>query len=222
MAVRTEYIFRINQRYTLTAADQAEIAADNASAKKWDKGYKEFKSSIRTHLRLQQNGRCAFCRCRVSIGTSFSNLEHLISKTDYVQFKTTPDNLVYSCTKCNLSKNKKATINNPNPVPAQQQFPATANDFLIVNPYHDDYEQHIDFIDDVLIQPQDNSPKGTTTITYYGLARPELAEERACEFKLNQQSLNHQLLERLTHPSTTPEIQNQINAIVANMPNWTL
>lgn len=222
MPVRPEYIFRIGVTYAKTVADNAEIVSDDVANKKWKDAYKTFKPRIRNHLKVQQNGRCAFCRCRVNVGGSFPNLEHLISKSDYSQFKTLPENLVYCCWLCNKSKKKKNTINNPVANKAQQIFPTVSNGFVIVNPYHDDYQTHIDFIDEVIVIKNGTSIKGANTIEFYELARPELAEERAREFKINQNQLNHQLTQRLTDATTPNDVLQQVNAIIAQMPNWTI
>lgn len=222
MPVRPEYIFRIGVVYIKTPVDNAEIAADDAANLQWKDAYETFKPRIRNHLKIQQNGRCAFCRCRVSVGTSYANLEHIVSKSDYNQFKTLPENIVYCCWLCNKSKKKQNTIHNPNANKAAQLFPATSNDFIIVNPYHDDYENYIDFLDEIIIIKNGNSIKGPNTIKFYNLVRPELAEERAREFKLDQKDLTHQLLLRLTDATTSQNVLDQINDIINNMPNWTL
>lgn len=222
MPIRPEYIFKIETIYTLNAADIAEIETDSAAKKEWNNGYKNFKKNIRTHLKIQQKGRCAFCRCFVSNGTSYSNLEHLVSKSDYPQFEFLPSNLVYCCWICNKSKLKKNSIHNPVADKSLQLFPASTTDFVIINPYIDPYEENIEFFDEVIIIHITNSSKGENTIEYYNLARPELAEERAREFKLNQQNLHQQLLSRLTLNSNTPSIIEQINNIIDQLPTWTL
>lgn len=222
MAVPHQYIFRINNSYPITNADNTEIVNDSAAGLSWSDGYKSFKGNIRTHLKLAQNGRCAFCRCRVSIGTSWSNLEHLVSKSDYPQFKFISENLVYCCIRCNMSKVKQNTISNPNPVKRRQVFPNNSTGFNIINPYHDDFYNHLDFIDDIIIVVVNNSSKGKETIKLYKLFRPELAEERAIELQLNQQSVNHQLLARLTSNLIDQDTIDQINAVIAQMPSWTL
>jgi len=222
MAVHPKYIFKVDEIYTKSATDNTEINNDSASNLKWSKGYKTFKSKIRKHLKLEQNGRCAFCRCRVSVGTSWSNLEHLISKTDYPQFKFTPENLVYCCIKCNMSKVKQNIIFEPQEDKSQQTFPLNSDDFIIVNPYFDDFEAHLDFIDDVIIVVVNDSPKGRETIRLYKLYRPELAEERASQFQLNQKTINEQLLARLTDSSIDQDTENQINAVIEQIPSWTL
>jgi uncharacterized protein (TIGR02646 family) len=222
MPVPAEYKFTIAATYTLTAADNTEIAAGKAAKLKWGKGYPVFKAAIRAHLKLQQSGRCAFCRLRVPTGMTFSNLEHLVGKTKYSQFEFLPQNLVYSCHRCNFSKVAKPTLTAPNANPATQTYPINSAGFTIINPYHDPYENHIDFLDGVIITSANNSSKGKNTIDLYGLTRVELAEDRASDQKLNQQSLNKQMVVRLTDPTTDQAIINQINAIIANLPTWTL
>lgn len=222
MAVRQEYVFRIGSIYTKTIEDQIEIATDDSNNRKWEAAYKTFKPRIRLHLKRLQNGRCAFCRCIINLGQGYANLEHIISKTDYPQFKTLPENLVYCCWICNKSKRKKNTICNPIANKTLQEFPSSADGFVIVNPYHDNYEDYIDFLDEILIAKRGDSIKGENTIDFYQLARPELAEDRAREFKLNQKQLNHQLLLRLTDVSTSEDILDQINNIILQMPNWTI
>jgi len=222
MPVKPDYIFRIAAPYTKTQADVLEINTDNAANLKWKDAYKTFKLRIRDYLKIRQNGRCAFCRCRVNVGTSHATLEHIVSKTDYSQFQTLSENIVYCCWVCNMSKKKRNTLNNPVANKLIQTFPNTSNGFIIINPYHDDYQSHIDFLDEVIIVVNGDSSKGANTIKFYNLTRPELAEERAREFKLDQKDLNHQLLSRLTETTTSQDVVDQINNIITNMPNWTL
>lgn len=222
MAVPVQYIFRIAAAYTITNVDATEIASNQAAKLKWGKGYWVFRGNIRTHLKLAQNGRCAFCRLRVSVGTSWSNLEHLVPKDKYEQFEFTTENIVYCCTKCNMSKVIQNTLTNPNPVKATQLFPNNSAGFLIINPYYDDYEDHIDFIDGIIIVTANNLPKGANTIRLYKLYRPELAEDRASELNLNQQTVNQQLLARLTSTTISQDTVNQINTVISQMPIWTL
>jgi uncharacterized protein (TIGR02646 family) len=222
MAVYHKYIFRIDEPYTKTAANTTEIAADLADNKKWSDGYIGFKTDIRTYLKTKQNNRCAFCRCRVSVGTGFSNLEHMVGKDPYPQFKFEPLNLVYCCTKCNLGKNTKPTLSAPIADRTAQAFPAQSNGFNIVNPYLDNYEDHLDFLDDIIVIQSNGSVKGANTIEFYKLARFDLAEERAYELNVDQQSINKKLVSRLLDDSLEAETIEQIEAVIAAMPNWVL
>lgn len=222
MAVPDQYIFRLNNAYQITAEDNTEIANDTAAKLSWLKGYNEFKKNIRLHLKLAQKGRCAFCRLRISTGTSWPNLEHLVSQKDYTQFKFQSDNLVYCCTKCNLSKGTQNILSNPDPVKEQQVFPNNSGGFTIVNPYYDDFQTHLDFIDDIIIVVVNNSNKGRETIKLYKLYRPELAEDRASELHLNQLTVNQQLMASLTSIAVEQATIEQINAVIDQMPNWTI
>lgn len=222
MSIPQQYIFRIQHQYTKTQVDIDEINTDSASNKSWSDGYTGFKGNIRTHLKRQQNNRCAFCRCRISVGTSWSNLEHLVSKTDYLQFKFTSNNLVYCCIKCNMAKVKSNTLSNPIADKTQQLFPNHSGGFVIVNPYYDDYENHIDFIDDIIIVVANNSDKGRETIRLYKLFRPELAEDRAFELNLNQNNVTQNLLTRLTDTNIEQDTIDQINNIINQLPTWVL
>jgi len=156
MSVPDKYKFRINNQYQKTADDTSEIDNDSYLEKEWENGYTNFKLNIRAHLKKEQKNKCAFCRCRVSIGTSYSNLEHLVPKKQYTQFTFKEDNLVYSCHLCNFSKTKKNTLANPVPNTSQQQFPDNSQGFNIVNPYYDDYELYLDFLDDVTNISEEN------------------------------------------------------------------
>ncbi len=222
MPVPAIYIFRIRAPYTRTSEDDTEIANDSAENLKWENGYKTFKQNVKNYLKKEQNGRCAFCRVRISPGTSWANLEHLVSKTDYSQFKFSPENLVYCCTRCNMAKARQNTLSNPNLRKEDQIYPSDSQGFTIINPYYDDFETHIDFIDDIIIVVNNNSIKGRNTIEFYKLFRPELAEDRASELLLNQQTLNERLLNRLTSTEISSQTINQINAVIAEMPNWTI
>ncbi len=222
MAVRGEYIFKINNVYVKSDNDINEIDADLLENKEWKDGYTIFKKNIRRHLKVNQNGRCAFCRCYVSIGTSYSNLEHIVAKGNYPQFEFYPNNLVYCCWLCNKGKSIKNTLFNPVADRALQQYPNNSSGFLIINPYYDNYDEHIDFYDDIIIYAKDDSEKGKLTIKYYSLTRPELAEERAREFKFNQADINTQLLQLLISHSDNPDITSQINQVIEELPYWTI
>ena len=222
MAVRPQYIFKINEAYVKDANDDTEITRDSDEGLEWKDAYKEFKSKIRIHLKLQQNGRCAFCRCRISVGTSYSNLEHIVSKDDYEQFETLPENIVYCCWLCNRSKGKKTTIAHPVQNKTLQAFPTTSDGFVIINPYHDDYQNHIDFLDEIIIIKSGDSIKGQNTIEYYNLTRPELAEDRVREFNLDPADVMLNVILRLTESVISLDVLAQIDTIIENMPTWTI
>lgn len=222
MAIPVNCKFTISDAYVKTPNDIAEIEIDRRSRKKWENGFTNFKANIRAHLKRKQNNKCALCRCRISIGTSYSNLEHLVPKTQYPQFEFKEDNLVYACHRCNFSKTKLNTLSNPVKNKSTQVFPINSQGFNIVNPYYDNYEDHIDFLDDVIVVNINNSTKGANTIKFYKLFRPELAEERAFIQKLDQSNINTQLVFRLLDTTLNQNVIDQINNVIDNLPTWVL
>lgn len=219
--INSKYKFIINIPYELTEQDIEEIETD--SCQKWGDGYKKFKKNIRQHLKQQQYKRCAFCRCKVNEGTSYSNLEHLISKKDYPQFKTYPKNLVYSCWPCNQSKRKELTVKNLGK--EVKVFPNNKEDFIIVNPYFDNYEDNIDFEENIIIRAK--SEKGKNTIIFYNLYRPGLAEARAEELKLDKEKTKRNLLYMLSkiielNNDDENNTINYIQQVLNEMPNWVI
>jgi len=222
MAIPNKCKFIIQNKYEKTAENDAEIAMDKRNNKKWEDGYTNFKTNIRTHLKLEQRNKCAMCRCRISIGTSFSNLEHLVPKKQYPQFEFKEDNLVYCCHRCNFSKTTINTLSNPVANKSRQTFPLNSGGFIIINPYYDNYEDHIDFLDDVIVVNTNNSSKGANTIKYYKLFRPELAEERAYIQRLEQSTINTKLVFRLLDPTLNQNVIDQINNVINNLPTWVL
>src|SRR5579863_3299461 len=215
MPVPAEYKFRIDVPYVITDEDQSDIYEGKAGSKKWKDAYKLFKGNIREHLRKKQKARCAFCRLRINESNSYSNLEHIVGKTAYPQFEFLPRNLVNACIKCNFSKSIQSTIRNPVANKAMQVYPLTSNEFKIVNPYLDDFETHLDFIDNLIITPVNNSEKGINTIKYYKLTRPKLAEDRAAEFRIDTGELMETCVLRLNEAKDSKLILDQLREMIA-------
>lgn len=213
--MRSEYIFKIKP-YSPSEEDKAEIARDSDTD--WDSAYKSYKKNLKNYLHKHQNGRCALCRCKIHRGTQYITLEHIASKNKYKQYRALPENLVNACTICNSSKKDKETFSNPSK--AKTSFPNKSEDFIIINPYYDNYEDYIEFFDDVLIQAKPGTgDKGKNTIEFYNLTRLNLAEERASECMLNTKNLRHQLMEKLRTDLST-DIKKQIEDIINDLPNW--
>lgn len=220
MPVREQYRFKIDEVYEKPPNVRTECTNDELRNVAWADGYGLFKKGIRSHLKLAQHGRCAFCRCIIPIGTCDPTLEHLLSKHDYPQFISRSDNIVYCCWICNRSKKKRNTLTNPSVDKKLQPFPHISEDYCIISPYYDDYESYIDFLDEVIIVPVGDSAKGPNTILYYSLTRPVLAEERAREFKLDQLDIYEKLMIEIARSGDNQDLINQILAVIDEIPNW--
>lgn len=154
--------------------------------KKWDKSddkMKSLKDSIRKQLKLNQNGKCAYCGLTLE-RTSNSEIEHIAPKGKlrngkvlYPEFMFTEKNLAFACHYCNsiLKKGTFDTIDSKN------------NDydkctFKIVHPYFDNPDEHYSWVhvkDGILIKAK--SLKATISIELFKLDTIEQSEARAEE-----------------------------------------
>lgn len=189
MSHKDKYNFKIINEYQLTTEDSTIISSGKQANKKWkDSHFKPFKDRIRNHLKIEQKKRCAFCRLRINDAQFYPHLEHLVPKKKSQiidpdrKFEFTPNNLVLSCQRCNFDKGQIQTLVDV----SITDFPTTSDAFCIVNPYLDDYLEHIDFLLDIFIFPKINSTKGKNTIDFYKLDKLELTEARAFEANISK------------------------------------
>ncbi|MDD5691635.1 MAG: hypothetical protein PHP10_00455 [Candidatus Omnitrophica bacterium] len=203
------YNWRINNPYVFTQHDNEIIITGRALGKPWkDKHYKEVKDRIREHLRRQQNDRCAFCRLHVPSGQFYPHIEHIVPKGSREEFTFVSHNLAYSCQLCNFGKGQRSTLIDPVCV----DYPMRGEEFNIVHPYFDDYPDHIDFIEELLIIPKNNSLKGRRTIEFYKLDRTKLALDRAFELNINNNAIS---IDKLTLRLTREDDPAIIETILA-------
>jgi uncharacterized protein (TIGR02646 family) len=177
--------------------------------------------SVKDHLISAQHGKCAYCESNVT-ATGYGDVEHYRPKGGFCQNVgddlTQPGyfwlayewtNLLFSCQLCNekFKENlfpladpaKRAT--SPDDVLSQEEP-------LLLNPYEDNPDAHLDFAADELVGI---SPKGEKTIEILGLNRPEL---RLYRFKFyNQISELVESLHWFQEQSSTPEIRERITSI---------
>ncbi|MBN8567991.1 MAG: hypothetical protein J0M18_00040 [Ignavibacteria bacterium] len=218
MSYKDNFEFRIDIPYQYDNDDIVRISSGGIRMYGWEnKFYKPFKDKIKKYLVTKQKRRCGFCRIRLSRGTQYGTLEHIVGKDEYPDFTFNSLNLVYCCQVCNTAKSVKNTLVNANVV----QLPTNSNDYSIINPYYDDYLQHIDFIDDIIIKVKNNSVKGKNTIDFYELDRMSLAEDRAFEMNISFDEAVDILTLRVTKYND-PEILQRIIEIIDDMEDWEL
>jgi uncharacterized protein (TIGR02646 family) len=134
---------------------------------------REFKDSLTTQLRTEQNRRCAYCGRRL-IETK-THRDHIAPKETYPEFTFVPLNLVLACYHCNTDR--KGTTNT---ISVRSNVYRDCV-FTIIHPYLDDPQQHIEFVGGdlkLLIKVVNDSAKGTATIELFGLADTEMALQR--------------------------------------------
>lgn len=141
------------------------------------------KESIRRQLKLNQNGKCAYCGLALE-RTSNSEIEHIAPKgvlrngtVLHPEFMFTEKNLVFACHYCNsiLKKGTFDTIKVKN-----SDYESCT--FKIVHPYFDNPDEHYSWVatnDAILIKAK--SAKAAISIRLFKLDSPEQSEARAEE-----------------------------------------
>lgn len=181
--------FIIKEPYVLCKEDKEAISKASPKQNKgndWEKEcLNDFKLRLKNHLRERQNGRCAYCRCKIHEGEASIEIEHIIPKNKKPEWMYEPINLCLSCKRCNTAKGHlKEVLSDP----TRENFPVAGNDYLLVNPYYDRYSDNIELIDGIMYKGK--TKKGIYTIQLCKLNRYELAYDRA-EALINQSASNY-------------------------------
>lgn len=146
--------------------------------------------TVKNLLLEVQHGKCCFCEQKRPHGRE-GDVEHFRPKTGfqidgksslqkpgYYWLAYNFDNLFYACKVCNQEYKK-----NFFPLVDETKRAYSHNsdwrneDSLIVHPYFDIPENHIEFVSEIA-KPKNNSLKGKVTIELVGLNDPKLVEQR--------------------------------------------
>jgi uncharacterized protein (TIGR02646 family) len=163
-------------------------------------------SEVVTALTVRFNGKCAYCESRWR-AVAPVDVEHYrpkggvvingeLTKPGYYWLAGDWWNLLPSCIDCNRARTQEFPNMEPHLSGKANQFPIAneqhrahepdgerAEQRLLLHPYLDRPDKHLEFIDEGLVRPALNrsgrpSPKGAASIDVYGLNRQGLVEER--------------------------------------------
>lgn len=140
----------------------------NFSSNSWgDTDISVLKERIKSHYISEQNNKCSYCQQFIpSSNHRLWDIEHIIPRVDSKNFMFEAENLCAACVDCNGIKNdKKITTSR-----AQIRFPRRSNQFLIIHPHFDNYNNHI-LIIKVSMYYIALDEKGRKTIEVCGLNR---------------------------------------------------
>lgn len=123
------------------------------------------KSAIKKHYRINQQYKCVYCGCQnlINHGSSW-HIEHIIPKETNDKLMFYSENLCVSCPECNQYKGKRKVLIDDLIDSNRSQ------DFIIVHPHYDNYDEHIECVDMIRI-PINGSAKGKKTIRICKLCR---------------------------------------------------
>lgn len=137
------------------------------------KSINSLKHNIKDYLLRKQFLRCYYCEgefYKNRTGVGEPTIDHIADKGTYPLFLYTPKNLVLACKECN-GFNKKGTENVISENSSTTDYNIfTSQDFIIIHPYLDRKENHMEYIEHANIwRVVNNSPKGKETIRMFGL-----------------------------------------------------
>lgn len=178
--------FKLVNTYTLDKWDKKQIALATSQPpvkEDWSNDCLDgFKKRYKKAMEKPQNRRCAYCRTKINTGNSYFDIEHIEPRSLHPEWMFLPENLCLACRRCNSAKKDAEVLENP----ASVNYPTSSNEFKIINPYLDNYFEHIELIGGFIYRGK--TPKGVFTINTCNLSRYELAESRAEEILTHGQS----------------------------------
>lgn len=158
----------INESVAYNEECLAIIAAKNADPHfmhtNWgDDDLQGLRSEVRNHYRNVQRLTCAYCQERIGVRAAHAApIEHIVPKSQYLEFIFEPKNLCVICPDCNEYKGKNEVMHEPViKGPRRTRYPTVSSAFQIVHPHFDDYTTHIIKANRVYV---DRTPKGHYTI----------------------------------------------------------
>jgi uncharacterized protein (TIGR02646 family) len=110
------------------------------------KEFKEVKRLLRQSLRLQQDGRCVFCRRRILIErrNAGEDIEHFLDKSrlHYRRWVFSPNNISIACRPCNFVKSTRDLGNDA--VRSATAYSSDMGQFSWLHPYYENYHENIE------------------------------------------------------------------------------
>lgn len=150
------------------------------SGEDWGK-FSKIKDAYRDSYSTEQKGLCAYCRTDIEYDGKHEDLEHIIHKDHKPEWMLKSQNLVLSCKICNTSKGVKHALKAA--FRDDSSFRYTSNDYRMIHPQLDNYENHFIVLDNFFIKAI--SSKGRMTALICDLWRPNLAIKKAKKHKIN-------------------------------------
>lgn len=130
-----------------------------------------FKSEVKAHYRSVQLRRCCYCSIELHSNHKTFDLEHVLSQINYPGFMFELLNLAAACTTCNGSKGKKHVLAIDAAEEQPIQLPIASEDYAILHPHFDNWQDHLTFDKFSRIIEKDGSQKGRQTIKVCGIEK---------------------------------------------------
>lgn len=121
------------------------------------------RAEVRNHYRHEQRLQCVYCQEPIGVRAAHAApIEHIVPKSEYLDFIFEPRNLCVVCPDCNEYKGKGEVLCEPIISGARRRrYPTASSSFRIIHPHIDEYEEHIIKANRIYV---DITPKGHFTI----------------------------------------------------------
>ena len=124
---------------------------------------------IRNYYREAQRLKCVYCQGPVAQrAAAGAPVEHIVPKSQYLNFMFEPKNLCVVCPDCNEYKGKREVLADPVMVTHRVSYPTAGSAFRIMHPHFDEYEENIIRHNKIYVECSD---KGGYTIYICNLNR---------------------------------------------------
>lgn len=196
---------KINNPY-IFKKDEIKTITDNFSTHiDWEKPvFSLIKQNIITHLRIEQNNRCCYCKNELGFDIKAVDIEHIIPKSEYNNFTFNNINLALSCPACNTKKSTKPVL-----IKKHIYYPRNGSAFIIVHAHYDNYSEHIMSLDQCIYVAK--TTKGGQTIIHCELFRFLEVMEKAKKFQSKKSPMA--LLTEQIRNANEEEIDDLLDAI---------
>ena len=139
-----------------------EIARFEAGELEWSSAaFAELKKSLRLSLRVQQDGRCIYCRRKITIErrNAAEDIEHFLdkSKDKYKKWAFSAFNLALACHPCNMQKTTRDMGDAD--VSDALELTEASGEYSWIHPYFDDYFENIEIMDAWLYVIKKEAPR---------------------------------------------------------------
>ncbi|AGH96634.1 HNH endonuclease [Pseudobdellovibrio exovorus] len=177
---------RIENLYTLSNSEKELLKLPESKKKdSWDTHtFQDLKKNLKSHLYVEQENLCVYCKQELSKETRLTHIEHVIARDNNEKFCFALKNLALSCRDCNSAKSAKYVYHNERTEKSLSRYPHRSVRFLIPHPHYDNFDEHVSFFLDFYPIEVNQSSKGIKLIEICNLRRFGLmANKITAEFK---------------------------------------
>lgn len=198
---------RIDHPYVFSDKEQERISHYYHHSKDWDKSQLDtIKNRLRDFLRQEQDNTCCYCKQVLGFDVTQTHIEHIVSRNECEKYGFEQYNLSLSCPGCNTIKTNKPVLN----ITPTIQYSHNSQDYKIVHPYFDVYNQHIRKYISIY---EALSSKGEVTIDYCKLSRLTAVEENERAYKALHGGAIAKIFYSIITPSLMTNVESELNKL---------